>query len=224
MSQSRRFALLLLPLLFAALPAVFSTPAAAQQTANIAVGDTWFCNSSFNNGVCSTQIDAGDTVVWDFGSGSLPHTTTECGASCDSPTGTPLWDSGVLQGSGTFSHTFNTPGTFLYLCEIHPFQMRGQIVVQAAQQPPADTPDSSQPEPTEDGIDSPAATDSEPDGGAGAAAVADSEVADADLPAAGLTLSQSASSSPWLGLALTAISAVALGAAWYTRKRWQGER
>ena len=43
MSQLRRFALLLLPLLFAALPAVFSTPAAAQQTANIAVGDTKAC-------------------------------------------------------------------------------------------------------------------------------------------------------------------------------------
>ena len=213
MSLTRRAILLLLPLLFAALPAIFATPAAAQQTANVAVGDIWFCDSSFSNGICNTQITAGDTVVWDFGSGNLPHTATECGASCDTPTGTPLWDSGVLQGSGTFSHTFNTPGTFLYVCQVHPFQMRGEIVVQAAQQPTS-TPDAAQP--TDDGIDSPATTDSE------AEAVANSETA--DLPIAGLTQEQGAAQDQWLGPILVAISAVAIGAAWYTRKRWQEER
>ena len=206
MSIIRRTTLLLLPLLFAALPAIFATPAAAQQTANVAVGDVWFCDSSFTNGVCSTQIAVGDTVVWDFSSASLPHTTTECGASCDSPTGTPLWDSNILQGTGTFSYTFSTPGTFLYLCEIHPFQMRGEIVVQAAQQPTS-TPDPAQP------TDTP-----------GVSPTDDSAPSAGSLPGAGATLDPAGSQSQWLGLVLAAISAVAIATAWYTRKRWQGER
>ena len=228
MSIARRTTLLLLPLLFVALPAIFATPAAAQQTANVAVGDIWFCDSSFSNGICNTQITAGDTVVWDFGSGNLPHTATECGASCDTPTGTPLWDSGVLQGSGTFSHTFNTPGTFLYVCQVHPFQMRGEIVVQAAQQP---TPDSPQPtnttgvSPTND-----AAAPSD-DGaalpGAGSTPANDAAAPSDDgaaLPGAGATLPPSGSQNQWLGLVMAAVSAAAVGAAWHARKRWQGER
>ena len=104
----------------------------AQETTTVPVGDVWFCNASFVNGVCETTITAGDTVVWDFGAGSLPHTTTACGASCDNPTGSPLWDSGVINDDSTFSQTFNDPGEYLYRCDVHPAQMRGRIVVEAA--------------------------------------------------------------------------------------------
>ena len=109
----------------------------AQQQVTINVGDFWFCERSFQNGVCETAINAGDTVVWTF-SALNSHTTTECGASCDSPTSTPLWDSSP-SSSGTFSRTFNTPGTYLYYCTIHPDQMRGRIVVAAVAPPTATT-------------------------------------------------------------------------------------
>ena len=124
-------ALLLVWLRLGPLP---SSPAGAQppQAVTIAVGDRWFCDSSFQNGVCETVIDAGDTVVWDFSDASLPHTTTECGLSCDEPTDTPFWDSPVIADGSTFEvqFPFDQAGTYLYRCEVHPSQMRGRIIVQ----------------------------------------------------------------------------------------------
>jgi amicyanin len=39
-------------------------------------------------------------------------------------------NSSVLNQGDTFSHTFSTPGTYAYICDIHPF-MHGTIVVTA---------------------------------------------------------------------------------------------
>lgn len=100
----------------------------APSTTTVAVGDTWFCNSTFQNGVCETTIAAGDTVNWNFSGASLPHTTRECGASCDSPTMTPLWDSTFSHGP-MFQLTFDQAGTYLYRCEVHPIAMRGRVIV-----------------------------------------------------------------------------------------------
>ncbi len=104
---------------------------AAAATTTITVGDFWFCNASFDGGVCETTIHASDTVAWDFSQAMNQHTTTECGASCDSPSSMPLWNSGRMSG-GTFQFTFTQAGTFLYHCQVHPTEMRGRIVVQAA--------------------------------------------------------------------------------------------
>ena len=67
----------------------------AQEQVTINVGDFYFCEPSFENGVCETDINVGDTVVWHF-SALNSHTTTECGASCASPTSSPLWNSNPL--------------------------------------------------------------------------------------------------------------------------------
>ena len=128
-------------------------PARAQETVTVAAGDTWFCDVSFQGRVCDTTITAGDTVAWDF-TGTLPHTTTGCGTSCDSPTNLPLWDSGVMSG-GVFQFTFTQPGTYLYYCRVHPAQQRGRIVVQAPE--PTQTPRSIPP-PVDDGLSTPAPT------------------------------------------------------------------
>jgi plastocyanin len=136
MPVALRLALLLVAAAFVILP---SGPAAAQQTVTVQVGDLWFCAPSFQDGVCTTTVDVGDTVTWAFGDTNEPHTTTECGATCDNGTSSPLWDSDVVSGGATFSHTFGGAGTFLYYCEIHPVTMRGRIVVQGAQQPPTAT-------------------------------------------------------------------------------------
>jgi plastocyanin len=64
------------------------------------------------------EVPAGTTVVW-TNAGSAPHTVT-------SDTG--AFDSGRLDPGGTFSMTFDTPGTYNYHCEFHP-GMQATIVV-----------------------------------------------------------------------------------------------
>jgi len=120
-------------------------PAAAQETVTILGGDTWFCAASFQSGVCDTEINVGDTVVWDFSGAQLPHTTTACGASCDDPTSSPLWDSGIISDGSTFQFTFQEPGTYPYYCVIHVALQQGRITVRAAE--PTATPQT----PIEDG-------------------------------------------------------------------------
>ena len=96
-------------------------------TAQVQVGTYWFCNYTYTYGTCATTINLGDTVQWNFPS-DLSHSTTECGASCDAPTGSPLWNSGFLIG-GSFSHTFTQAGVFTYQCALHGAIMRGKITV-----------------------------------------------------------------------------------------------
>jgi plastocyanin len=110
--------------------------ARGQTTVNVEVGDIYFCSPSFANGICETNVSAGDTVQWNW-VGSLPHTVTQCDPGfiiCPPPGG---FDSGMLTGSGsTFSQTFNTPGTFAYQCNIHGAAMRGRVNVAGAQATP----------------------------------------------------------------------------------------
>jgi plastocyanin len=115
-------------------------PAGAANNHVISVGDTWFCGPSSQGGVCQVQITPGDTVIWDFSGASLSHSTRECGASCDSPAMSPLWDSGIISNGSTFQFTFDQAGTFLYRCSVHPDLMRGRIVVQPSPPPPTVPP------------------------------------------------------------------------------------
>ena len=114
-------------------------PVEANNSVIVAVGDAWFCDETFGGGVCDTVIATGDTVLWDFGDAVLPHTVTACGADCDAPTATPLWDSGVVAGGGEpFEFTFTEPGSYLYYCEVHPASQRGRIIVEEAKPPATD--------------------------------------------------------------------------------------
>jgi LPXTG-motif cell wall-anchored protein len=67
----------------------------------------------------SISINVGDTVSW-TNTGKQPHTATGSG-----------FDTGTLKQGESASHTFNTAGTFNYICTIHPF-MKGTVVVAAA--------------------------------------------------------------------------------------------
>ena len=107
--------------------------ALAQATTTIDVGDLYFCAPSFENGVCETTVSEGDTVEWQF-VGEALHSTTECPDAHDTCSSPHLWDSPLLD-SGTFSFSFDTPGTYLYRCQAHPSEMRGQITVLAAAEP-----------------------------------------------------------------------------------------
>lgn len=65
------------------------------------------------------QVEAGDTVTWKFEDKGIPHDVTAEDKSFKSET----------MDSGTFQHTFDTSGTYDYLCSLHPGQMKGVIEV-----------------------------------------------------------------------------------------------
>lgn len=131
------------------------SPASATDppTVTILVGDYYFCEPEFENDVCKTFIEPGDTVLWDFSpTGQFElHTATHCGDNCVNVTETPLFDSGVLNQSGTYKFTFDTPGQYLYYCAVHPVTMLGEINVGVEPPPtpeePTSTPEASPPPP-----------------------------------------------------------------------------
>jgi plastocyanin len=91
--------------------------AGAQQGQNVTVmmEDNYFEPANIT-------VPAGSTVTW-VQNGNNPHTTT----SYDG-----LWDSGIIQGGsgGSFSFTFNEPGTYEYFCRPHENQgMVGTVTV-----------------------------------------------------------------------------------------------
>ena len=95
------------------------------------------------------EIPVGTTVTW-TNQGQAPHTATAEDGS---------FDSGPLDPGGTFSHTFEEPGTYAYFCGIHP-DMRATIVVTEgeAAEPAEDEAD----EPAEDQADEGAAETAPP--------------------------------------------------------------
>ena len=68
----------------------------------------------------SLSVKTGTTVTWANDDDGLAHTVTAADGS---------FDSGRLGSGATFSHTFDTAGTFAYQCTIHPQSMQGTVVV-----------------------------------------------------------------------------------------------
>ena len=63
------------------------------------------------------QVPAGTEVTWSFEDGFVPHDVRADGLSSGDP-----------QRKGTFTHTFDRPGTYPYRCTIHD-GMTGRVVV-----------------------------------------------------------------------------------------------
>jgi plastocyanin len=78
---------------------------------NIVIGD-----NVFNPG--TTRVSVGTTVTW-INHGRVRHTVTS---------ETTVFDSGVMSPDGVFSVRFDTPGSYPYVCDIHP-SMKGVIEV-----------------------------------------------------------------------------------------------
>ena len=91
--------------------------AAADQT--IAVGP----GISFSPS--DVTISPGETVTWAW-AGAF-HSSTS-----DLQTGPEVWDSGII-ATGTFAHTFTTPGIYHFYCKVHSFPggtiMNGSVTV-----------------------------------------------------------------------------------------------
>jgi plastocyanin len=65
-------------------------------------------------------VAVGASLVW-TNEGAIEHTTTADDGS---------WDSGVVAPGESFDFTLDEPGTYTYVCEIHPSVMQGTITVE----------------------------------------------------------------------------------------------
>lgn len=86
-----------------------------------AAGDPGVTIADFHFSPATTTIHVGDTITWS-NSGPSSHTATASNGS---------FNTGILKKGQSASHTFARPGTFSYVCQIHPF-MHGTITVLAA--------------------------------------------------------------------------------------------
>src|SRR5215831_19164721 len=108
------------------------TNSASAATINVTVGP----NGELVFSPSSVTINPGDTVQWTWGSSGHSSTSGIPGA----PNG--IWNSGILNQGATFSHTFNSAGTFPYYCIPHGAccGMVGTVIVAAASPTPTPTP------------------------------------------------------------------------------------
>ncbi len=96
------------------------------------------CGFKDANGNVNVTIAKGTTVEWK-NTGGQAHTVTSCDAGHVSTYGTsacpttnnsalPSFDSGSMAAGSTYDYTFNTNGTYAYMCYIH-IWMHGTVVV-----------------------------------------------------------------------------------------------
>src|SRR3954464_11013253 len=101
----------------------FGVAAAPAQAADVSISNFSFMPSSIT-------ISQGDTVKWTWAGPDTNHSVTSKAGqadSFDSDPGKPRPRPAPPPGS-PFSHTFNPPGTFSYICKVHSF-MAGKVVV-----------------------------------------------------------------------------------------------
>jgi len=103
--------------------------AAADQTVNVGPGIAF--------SPANVTVAPGEKVTWVWA--GVFHSSTS-----DSQIGAEVWDSGIIS-TGQFSHTFTTPGTYPYYCQVHSFPggtaMNGTIQVTGLTTPtPTQTP------------------------------------------------------------------------------------
>ena len=75
----------------------------------------------------TVTIEAGETVTWE-NTDTAAHTATG-GSAADGPSG--VFDSSLIMATQSYSFTFDTPGTYVYFCMVHPW-MEGTVIVEAA--------------------------------------------------------------------------------------------
>ena len=110
-----------LVLMFIAGVAVLLSTYASAATRTVAVQDNTYVDEVSSGS--TTMVFVGDTVLWNW-VGSNPHTVS---SNSSEP-----FESGSPQVTGSFSHQFNTVGSYAYSCGIHGTAMQGTVIVQAA--------------------------------------------------------------------------------------------
>ena len=84
-------------------------------------------NLNFQPSTITVVLGVNNTVVWTNADSSVPaHTVVNTTAPI------PFGSSTILINNGqSFSFTFTTPGTYNYVCTIHPSYMKGTVIVKA---------------------------------------------------------------------------------------------
>jgi plastocyanin len=72
-------------------------------------------------------VASGTTVTW-TNNDQTAHTVTSDEETSKTAPPADKFQSPILNPGGTFKHTFDTPGTYPYHCDIHPY-LKGTIVV-----------------------------------------------------------------------------------------------
>ncbi len=97
------------------------SPHRRSRAAHVAGEDPGDTISDFKFTPATITIQAGDTITW-TNVGPSEHTATASNGS---------FNTGILKKGQSASHTFTQPGTYAYICTIHPW-MHGTIVVLAS--------------------------------------------------------------------------------------------
>lgn len=100
--------------LLAAVPAVACSATTLDEIEPVRASEVELQGNRFSPRVI--EVAPGTTVTWTWQGGSVLHDVKGDG-----------FDSG-LQSSGTFRHTFSTPGTYDYECTLHN-NMTGRVIV-----------------------------------------------------------------------------------------------
>jgi plastocyanin len=101
----------------------FGVAPAPAQAADVSISNFAFMPSSIT-------ISQGDSVTWTWAGPDTNHSVTSKSGQADSFDSDPGKTPSSLDHppGDTFAHTFNTPGTFNYICKVHSF-MTGKVVV-----------------------------------------------------------------------------------------------
>ena len=73
-------------------------------------------------------VSAGTTVTWK-NEDQTAHTVTSDSIDSTSAPAAAKFQSKILNPGDSFTHTFDTPGSYKYHCDIHPY-LKGEVVVQ----------------------------------------------------------------------------------------------
>jgi plastocyanin len=104
-----------------ALAAAVLAPAAIFPTAFVRAAETEVNIDQFTFLPQRITVKAGTTVTWS-NEDDVPHTVASS---------SKVFKSKALDTGDKFSFTFTTPGTYAYICSVHPY-MTGAVVVEAA--------------------------------------------------------------------------------------------
>jgi plastocyanin len=104
-----------------ALAAAVLAPAAIFPTAFVQAAETEVNIDQFTFYPQRITVKAGTTVTW-TNEDDVPHTVASS---------IKFFKSKTLDTADKFSFTFTTPGTYAYICSVHPY-MTGAVVVEAA--------------------------------------------------------------------------------------------
>jgi plastocyanin len=138
-----------------ATPTVTVTPTATPSDARIVAHDSasparnWFQDAKGDANDNSVTIKAGETVTFDYPAGASAHNVTfpsapkpalcpqtkpSTGGTID-PDNAPPMPAWAQPPGWEGSCTFDTPGTYTFVCSTHPVEMTGTVVVEPGSEP-----------------------------------------------------------------------------------------